>query len=344
MGDVPLLEVLSDGQRIANVSELVRGVANASRIAFQLDGSSTRLVDMTNVTDESLTSTLNDLFSIRCPSSLNRIESSSSIVYLQDFENNCRFDERRLTEQAFCGQCSSISNVLVSGNSRSADLLCFAYRILNSYVNEIVVSVRINDDTTNTFRSSIEFNPVADRYWHYTCVDVRRELSSRSSIYSSSTSFVIVDAWINRFVRQGLMIDTISLRTSLPIGYEERRLYPIDKSSTNYVNGSCVFPFYYNGQLNGACTSDPFGRPVCADENNQTYPCQSTSIEGLRRLFPRKQILWNSLKVNHNSSNSTVRVSFRYNDCSTSSLISVQPTSVSCCSTRLKMNDISCLA
>ncbi|CAF5163889.1 unnamed protein product, partial [Rotaria magnacalcarata] len=158
-----------------------------------------------------------------------------------EFETGCTYDDTSIRSNAFCGQCSLTGNTLVSGNTRSANYLCFAYKILNSYVSEIGLTIQVNGDTTNTYWTSISFSPIADKLWHYTCVDVRAAVSSQSSVYSSAYLFVITSAWLNQNIRQGIMIDTVTLRTVLPNGYEDRSLYPIDGASNMSL---CTFPFY----------------------------------------------------------------------------------------------------
>lgn len=328
MGNVSLLTVITTSPNPANVTEVILGVASGSKIAFRLDGATTRYIDLINSSSISpnVSTVFDEIFSIRCPVSMNNQQASSSIVYVQDFETNCVYDETPLTNKAFCGKCSQVGNTLVSGNTRAADYLCFAYRISNSYVTEIAFSIQLNGDTKTTYWPSIPFSPVADKLWHYTCLNVRSILNAQSSTYSSASSMLITGAWLNRNVLQGIMIDTVTVRTSLPIGYEDRSLYPIDLSSNS---STCVFPFYYNGQSYTSCTLDNNNLPICADTSNQTYPCQSSSIEGVRRLYPKRQLLYNTLQVNHNRNTSTIAFTFRYSDCSTPALMSILPSTVS---------------
>ncbi|CAF3925163.1 unnamed protein product [Rotaria sp. Silwood2] len=324
MGDVPLLNVISTAANEPNVTETIQGVASGTKLAFQLDGATTRYLDFVNnnLTQANLTSAINELFTIRCPVSLNNPQATSSIVYVQEFETGCIFDETRITSNAFCGQCSLTGNTLVSGNTRSANYLCFAYKIFNSYVTEIGLGIQINGDTTATYWTSISFSPVADKFWHYTCVDVRATLTSQSSMYSTAFSFVIINAWLNQNIRQGIMIDTVTVRTVLPIGYEDQSLYPIDGAS-NF--SSCNFPFYYNGESYSACTLDNNSMAICANILNQTFQCQSSSIEGVRRLYPKRQLVYNTLQVAYTPVNSTINISFRYSDCSSPTLFSTLP-------------------
>ncbi|CAF1415369.1 unnamed protein product [Rotaria magnacalcarata] len=324
MGDVPLLNVISTAANAPNVTEVIQGVASGKQLAFQLDGATTRYLDLItgNLTHANLTFAFNELFAIRCPVSLNNQQATSSIVYVQEFETGCTYDDTSIRSNAFCGQCSLTGNTLVSGNTRSANYLCFAYKILNSYVSEIGLTIQVNGDTTNTYWTSISFSPIADQLWHYTCVDVRAAVSSQSSVYSSAYLFVITSAWLNQNIRQGIMIDTVTLRTVLPNGYEDRSLYPIDGASNMSL---CTFPFYYNGKSYSACTLDNNSMPICADALNQTYPCQLSSIEGVRRLYPKQQLIGNTLQVSYTPANYSLSVSFRYSDCSSPTMISTLP-------------------
>lgn len=326
MGDVPLLTVVSNSVNEPNVTETVQGVASGTKIAFQLEEAITSYFDFvnTNVTQASLTSALNEIFTIRCPVSLNNPKAVPSIVYVQEFET-CTFDETLIRSSAFCGQCSSRGNTLVSGNTQAANYLCFAYKILNSYVTEIDVSVQINGDTSTNYWASISFSPVYDKLWHYTCVDVRSALNAQSSMYATAYAFVITSAWLNRNIQQGIIVDTVTLRTSLPIGYEDRRLYPIDRAANS---SACTFPFNYNGQSFSTCTLDNNSMPICGNAFNETFQCQSSSIEGVRRLYPKRQLVYNTLRVVYSPTNSTINVSFRYSDCSSPTLISTLPATV----------------
>ncbi|CAF4171105.1 unnamed protein product [Rotaria magnacalcarata] len=322
MGNVPLVTCISTSRNTPVINETVQGVASNTAIAFSLNGMTTDYIDFTtNVTQANLTAEFNKLFSILCPISINNAQATQSIVYLQDFETDCVFDETNIRSNAFCGQCSLTSNTLVTGNTRSGNYLCFAYKILNSYVTQVDVGVYLNGDTTTEYWPSIPFTPIADGVWHYTCIDVFSTLSSQSSTYSSASSLVLNYAALSENIQQGISIDAVTVRTALPIGYEPQSLYPIDQTNIS----SCVFPFIYNGQSYSACTLGNNGIPICLDRQNNTNQCQSTSIEGTRRLYPKHQLVYNTLQVAYAPRTSTINVSFRYGDCSTPSLIQSLP-------------------
>ncbi|CAF0819146.1 unnamed protein product [Rotaria sp. Silwood1] len=313
MGNVPLLTCISTSSNTPNITEVVQGVASGSKIAFELDGQLTNYIDFvnSNVTQADIYTIINDLFIIQCPSSINNAKLTTSIVYLQDFETNCIYDETSITTNAFCGQCSLNGNTLVNGNNKTGNYLCFAYRILNSYVTSLDLGIQINGDTTTTLWPSISFSPNADKLWHYTCIDIRARLLSQSSIDSIVSSIVITYAWLNDNIKKGIYIDAVSIRTSLPQGYEDVSLYPIDQSNSSL----CVFPFYYNGSSYTTCTLDNNNIPICADSTNRTYQCRSSSIEGVRRLYPKHQLSYNTLQVTYSSASSQITTNFRYSDC-----------------------------
>jgi hypothetical protein len=326
MGDVPLVTCISTSGNAPVINETVQGVASGTNIAFTLNGMTTDYIDFTiNVTRANLMAQFNQLFSIQCPVSINNAQAAQSIVYLQDFETDCTFDETNIRSNAFCGQCSLTGNTLVTGNTRGGNYLCFAYKILNSYVTDINVGVYLNGDTTTEYWPSIPFTPTADGLWHYTCIDVFSILSSQSSTYSSASSLVLNYAALSEYIQQGVYIDEVTVRTALPIGYEPQSLYPIDQTNTS----SCVFPFIYNGQSYSACTLDNNDMPICLNSQNQTNQCQSSSIEGVRRLYPEHQLVYNTLQVAYTSVTSTIDVSFRNSDCVTPALIQALPSSVS---------------
>jgi hypothetical protein len=324
MGDVPLLTCISSSTNAPNATEVVQGVASGSKIAFALDGQLTNYVDFTtNVTNTSLYTTINNLFGIRCPPSINNPTVTPSIVYLQDFEN-CVYDDTPVTTNAFCGQCSSNTNILIGSNSASGNILCFAYRVLNSYVIYLNLGIQVNGDTSTTTWPTLSFSPKADKLWHYVCIDVSARLISQSSIDPSVSSILITYASLTNDIKQGIFIDAVTIRTALPNGYEDPSTFPIDQSA----NSSCVFPFYYNGNSYPACTLDNNNMPICADSHNQTYPCQSSSIEGVRRLYPKHQLVYNTLKLTYTASSSLFTVKFRYSDCTNPTQIVPWPSTV----------------
>lgn len=311
MGDVPLITCVSSSPNPPSVTQLVQGVASGSKLAFALDGQLTDYIDYTtNVTQAQIYNNINNIFGIQCPPSINDPITTPSIVLSRDFEN-CVYDETPVTTNAFCGQCSFNGNTLIAGNTAAGSILCFAYRILNNYVTSIGFGIQVNGDTTTTNWPSISFSPQADRLWHYTCIDVRANLVGQSSIDASVSSLVITNAWLSTNVKNGIYLDAITIRSSLPYGYEATNTYPVDQSA----NGSCVFPFNYNGQRYQACTLNNNGLPICAGANNAVYPCTVSSIEGVRRLYPKHQLVYNTLAVTHVSSTSQITASFRYSDC-----------------------------
>ena len=328
MGNVPLLTCISSSSSIApNVTETVQGVASGAQTAFALDGQLTDYIDFTSnaTTNTTLYNTINKLFGIRCPPSIVNQQLTSSIVYADDFETNCVYDQSiPITTNAFCGQCSINSNVIISSNTQYGNYLCFAYRVLNSYVISLNLAIQIDGITTTTIYPSLSFSPKADSFWHYQCINIQSSLVSQGTLSSSSSSIVIVSASLSNYIKKGIFIDAVSIRISFPNGYEDPSSFPIDQSATS----SCVFPFYYNGNSYPACTLDSNNIPICADANNVTYQCKSSSIEGVRRLYPNHQLVYNTLKLTYAPSSSQFTVTFRYNDCANPSALVPWPSTV----------------
>jgi hypothetical protein len=287
MGNVPLLTCISTSLNLPNITEIIQGISSGTKLFLSLDDQFTNPIDFitTTVTQANLWTIFNNLFSIRCPPSINNAGITPSIVYLQDFETNCIYDGTPITINAFCGQCSYIGNSLINGNTQAGNYLCFAYRLLNNYVTSIGIGVQINGDTTTTIWEDIPFSPKADQYWHYICIDINANLISESAIPASASSMIIIYAWLNIDVLNGIFIDTISIRTALPNGYDDINSYPINQS------------------INSA-------------------------IEGIRRLYPEHQLVYNTLRVQYTPMNSTIDVYFRYIDCTSPSLLVAWPNSV----------------
>jgi hypothetical protein len=125
-------------------------------------------------------------------------------------------------------------------------------------------------------------------------------------------------------IKKGIFLDTVSIRPALPNGYEDPNTFPIDQSATS----SCIFPFYYNGSSYSACTLDEDNIPICADNNNQTYQCNGSSIEGIRRLYPKHQLVYDTLQLTYLPSSSQFTVSFRYSNCENPTQIIPWPSTV----------------
>lgn len=330
MGDVPPLTVISVAFNQSQTSvEITRGNASNTKLAFQLDGATTTYLNFRddNITNAILTDEFLNLFTIRCPSSLNNLQQNPSIVYAEEFEsgnsyNNELYDIR---EMSFCGKNSlrNSSQYLVFGNTISADYLCFAYKITQG--NSITMNFFIENDGNPPVLENIPMNLKSDSQWHYQCLDLRNMLENYSPTYLTVTTFIIQRINVSSFSPFTVMIDTVSLRNNLPIGYE-------DDLVLNYTDrsaiGQCSFPFSYQGKSYSSCVLDENNDPICGLNGNIKYYCQNSSIEGLRRLFPKYQLLDNSLQINHLQSNQTIHFSFRYTQCQSPSLIKLKPTIV----------------
>ena len=325
MGDVPLMTCISSSPNQPNVTEVTPGVASGAKIALALDDQLTDYIDFvnTNVTQADLLWQINNLFSIQCPASINNPMGSRDIVYSQDFESNCAFGDAPIRINAFCGQCASNGNTLATGNTQVGHIICFAYRLTNHYVISIGFGVHINGEPWGIW-SEIPFAAKADQLWHYTCIDVQTTLISQSIIHPTASALIIGYAWLNNNVKKGIFIDAVTIRSSFPIGYEDANSYPVDQSA----NSSCVFPFNYNGQSYSACTLDNNSLPICADNLNRTVQCRSSSIEGVRRLYPKHQLVYNTLQVTYSPPTPTITVAFRYSDCSVATLFTSWPVTV----------------
>lgn len=330
MGDVPPLTVISVAFNQTQTSvEITRGSASNTKLALQLDGATTSYLNFRddNITNSILTNEFLNLFTIRCPASLNNPQQTPSIVYAEEFESGNSYNNEvyDIREMAFCGKDSlrNSSQYLVFGNTFSADYLCFAYKI--SQGNSITMNFLIENDGNPPILENIPMNFKSDSRWHYQCIELRDMLETYSLTYLTVSTFIIHRINVSSFSPFSVMIDTVSLRNVLPIGYEDDlALNWTDRSSI----GQCSFPFNYRGKTYSSCVLDENNDPICGFNGNIKYYCQNSSIEGLRRLFPKYQLLDNSLQINHLQFNQTIDFSFRYTQCQSPSLIKLQPSNV----------------
>ncbi|CAF3595884.1 unnamed protein product [Rotaria sordida] len=329
MGDVSPFTVISAAyNQTQRATEIVQGIPSNSKIAFQLDGATTSYLNFRddNITDAILRDEFMNLFNIRCPPSLNNPLTTPSIVYTEEFEVTGSFDESfDIKDMAFCGRGAlrNSSQNLIYGNTLIADYMCFAYKIVIG--GSITINFLIENDGNPPVLENIPMNLRADSRWHYTCINLRDTLEQYSFMYLTVTSFVILQANLSYFAPLTIMIDTVTLRNTLPIGYEDdNMIMSTDQSSI----GPCTFPFFYNGKNHSSCVLDDYNLPICGLTSNRRFYCQNSSIEGVRRLYPKYQLLDNSFQANHIPSNSTIDISFRYTACMSPSLVKVLPPAV----------------
>lgn len=332
MGDVPSLVIISTGLATPyNATEMVKGVASGSKLAFELDGITTKYFDFVNdnITNEVLQKAFYDLFNIRCPPSLYDANTDPSIVYADEFETEHVYvDTSTITESAFCGHNSLSANGLVkliANNTNPADYICFAYNI--PIGTKIFMTYMIQGEENflpdQTFQ--IELSLTADTHWHYICINLKDSTANMDFMYSSIQNFTIQYVIIQNMTYGG-KIDTLTLRTSIPQGYEETNNI---KSSDQSLWNDCTFPFIYKGRKYYKCILDENNLPICASASNKIYYCSKSSIEGVRRFYPKYKFLDDSLRIEHTKSNHTIDISFRYSDCSSPTLIKVFPDTVS---------------
>ena len=330
MGDVPLFTVISTAfNQTQTGTEIVRGIASNTMIALQLDGATTSYLNFRddNITDDILSSEFINLFSIRCPPSLNNPQVTPSIIYMEEFELSSTFDDSYdVTDMAFCGRGAlrNSSQYLIYGNSLIADYMCFAYKIAAG--GSTIMDFLIESDGNTPVLENIPLNLRTDSRWHYQCINLRDTLEQYSLTYLTVTTIVIVEVSLSSFFPLSIMIDTVTLRNDVPIGYEDDiTINSTDQSST----GPCTFPFSYNGKSHSACILDNNNQPICGLNSNKSFFCQNSSIEGIRRLYPKYQLLQNLFQVNHSPATHTIDISFRYTACMSPSLAKVIPPSVS---------------
>lgn len=336
MGDVPLLTIISLAfDTPQNATETRKGEASGSHLAFELDGAITGLLDFSsgNITNEMLKSKFYELFTIQCPPSLYSGNVTKTIVYSNEFEIDNAYDESfNITDTAFCGRSAAVVGVgrqsLIVENTMTASHMCFAYKLPNGMSNiTMFFNVESDVDFGSTTQETVPIllQLMADARWHYKCIELEVALQGYSYAYLFITWFVVKDVYLDS-QSSGAMIDTVTLRTSLPSGYEaEDQVYARDQN----VYSNCTFPFTYNGRSYSRCALDDSNLPICAIATNQTSFCTSSTIEGVRRLYPKFQLLYNSLTINHVASNHTIDVSFRYLGCYSPTLIKPIPSSVS---------------
>ena len=332
MGDIPPLSIISSAYNTPrNATEITNGTASGDRLAFELDGAVTHFLDFRNgdITSGGLQTEFKDLFSIRCPSSLNNRAADSSIVYVEEFERTVTYPEDTLlTEKAFCGWSALSAGYpgrLVQGNTATADFMCFAYKFRSSGNITMNFLVESDEDPSAISEEQIDIPVISNDRWHYKCIDLRRILEEKNTLYVTVSTFLIINVTITS-IPGGAYIDTVTLRNSYPLQYEdEDTINLLDQPAT----GSCVFPFSYNGQQHYKCTLDNGNVPICLSSNVVHY-CQSSSIEGVRRLYPKHRLMNDQLSVAYSSANRIIDISFRYTNCQSAALIKPLPPNVSC--------------
>ena len=330
MGNAPLFTIISTGfNQTQTATEIVQGITSGASIAFQLDGKTTDYLNFRddNITNDILTSEFINLFNIQCPPSLNNPQTTPAILYTEEFEDSNPFDESYdITNMAFCGRGAlrNSSLNLISGNTVAADYMCFAYKIATG--GSITMNLLVASDGNPPVLESIAMNLIADSLWHYQCINLRDTLEAYSLTYITVTTFIINQVNLNYFVPLSIMIDTVTLRTDFPLGYEDNTAI----NSTDISDaGPCTFPFFYNGKNHSSCVLDDTNQPICGLTSNTRFYCQNSSIEGVRRLYPKYQLLNNSFHVNHSPANHTIDISFRYTQCMSPSLVQLFPPNVS---------------
>ena len=330
MGDVPPLTFISTAfNQTQTAKEIVRGSPSNSKIAFQLDEATTSYLNFRddNITDAILTNEFMNLFDIRCPPSLNNPQVTSSIVYVEEFEASSSYDQGLdVTDMAFCGRGAlrNSSQSLIHGNQIFADYMCFAYKIATG--SSITMNFVLENDGFPPVLETIAMNLRADSLWHYKCLNLRNTLEQHSLMYIVVHTFIIINATLSPFSPPSVMIDTVTLRNALPIGYEDTHvIMSTDKSDI----GPCIFPFFYNGKNQSSCVLDNNKLPICGVIANRSIYCQNSSIEGVRRLYPKYQLFNNSFEVKHIAANRTIDINFRYTACMAPSLVNVLPPGVS---------------
>ncbi|UJR08495.1 hypothetical protein I4U23_012761 [Adineta vaga] len=331
MGDVPLLTIISSAYNIPqNATEIIQGVASGSKLAFQLEDQTTQYLDLSAdfLTNAILEDQFEELFNIQCPPSLYTPDADSSIVHVEEFETLTTSNGvSPMTNTVFCGRKAALVNNyqnLITDNSELADYMCFAYKLPNG-IESLRLYMRVESDknfdmyTSDNIVTSISL--ISDTYWHYTCLDLREILEAYSLEYFAASVFVIKNVYLGS-ESNGVLIDTVTLRTSKPFKYENEYLLDMyDQSS------SCTFPFYYNGRNHTRCILNDEGLPICRSSTNAIHYCQRSSVEGIRRLYPKYQLLDNSISINHLPQNRTIDISFRYTECNSPSLIKAFPAS-----------------
>lgn len=332
MGDVPLLTIISNSSNRRNVTEVTKGIPSSSYFALELDSAITQYLDFSNgsVTNQMLVDQFKQLFTIRCPPSLYDPTADSTIIYTNDFESDTSYDETfNVRDMAFCGRraitVTNVEKILVTDNlDETVQHMCFAYK-LSEGKSDITMYFRVESDrdfdSVITEIISIPLSLTSDNNWHYKCIELRPTIEQYFSSFSFATYLIVQDVFLDSD-SQGAMFDTVTLRTARPNGYEdENQVSSRDQSATN----ACTFPFTYNEQSYSRCVLNDENLPICRSSTNQTYYCHSSSIEGVRRFYPKYQLLYNSLQIRHTPSNRTISIFFQYTTCRPPALINALP-------------------
>jgi len=120
--------------------------------------------------------------------------------------------------------------------------------------------------------------------WHYKCVNLYNAFTQAHGLSYTAASLTLHQVWVSNVY--DLYIDAVSVRRALPLGY------------SGYL-------FYYLNSIK--CANNNLVNISNIDESSFSYS---------RRLFPNMQTVFNTLNVKKTTSNNTITMYYRPNNCS----------------------------
>lgn len=112
---------------------------------------------------------IDEAFGIRCPQSI----LNATDIFKPAEAESCTYGSNRLNDTTFCGRCAKRNVKTLFRNFNSSldyKYVCFAYKLTAQELTTLSFDVLDYYGNVNSFSAAI--TTIADRQWHYKCVDL----------------------------------------------------------------------------------------------------------------------------------------------------------------------------